>query len=370
MYPTLFTIPFLPTRVAEVKSYGVMMAIAFLTGIWMACRRAERSRENPEVAITMGFVALIAGVIGARAMFALHYWESHFAQQPCPIIAVLDIQRGGLEFWGGPLLTIPALLVYLKLVAKKSIRRYFDIAAPSLAWGLAITRIGCFLNGCCWGAVCVDRNDPGGEKVEYPWAVRFPYDSPAMVRQFQLGMLTLPMELVNVDTSSGERRPVPRARIDDMCRRTFSADRIPQSTCESAENTGAVNEGVDLRVHCDRFNTTPEELSALAQHYRSLPVHPVQIYECISALLVFGVLNRLFYRRHPSGTILPWFLVLYSVCRIALEFIRHDNPRDVVGLTISQAISMGMFAVGGILLLSMYSLARQGDLSDQVSMPG
>ncbi len=159
MYPTMFRLPFLPDWLADIKSYGVMMMIAFLTGIWLACRRAYKTQADPDVVINLGFIALILGVIGARAMFVIHYWETRFANQPNPLWAVFDIRAGGLEFWGGPLLVIPAIAIYLRYIAKVSARWYLDITIPSLAWGLAITRIGCFLNGCCWGAVCVQEHD-------------------------------------------------------------------------------------------------------------------------------------------------------------------------------------------------------------------
>src|SRR5262249_25487653 len=152
----------------------------FLTGIWMACRRAIRSQANPDTVLNLGFISLVFGVLGARIMFVWHYWDARFANLPHPYLSIFDLRSGGLEFCGGPLLTIPAVAIYLKYFAKASVRWYMDILAPSLAWGLAITRIGCFLNGCCWGSACVDEHDPARVKAQVPWAVHFPYGSPAM----------------------------------------------------------------------------------------------------------------------------------------------------------------------------------------------
>ena len=93
MYPTMFKIP-MPDWIpgffhssGDVKSYGVMMMIAFLTGIWLACRRAYRSQGNPDVVLNLGFIALVFGVAGARAMFVIHYWETRFANTPSPFMA-------------------------------------------------------------------------------------------------------------------------------------------------------------------------------------------------------------------------------------------------------------------------------------------
>jgi prolipoprotein diacylglyceryltransferase len=314
MYPTLFNIPYLPDWLAEVKSYGVMMMVAFLTGIWLACRRASKSQADPDIVLNMGFIALIFGVIGARLMFVWHYWDTRFATRENPLLAMLDIRAGGLEFWGGPLLVIPALVIYLRYIAKASSRWYLDITMPSLAWGLAITRIGCFLNGCCWGAVCVDQNDPARERAAIPWAVCFPYGSPAMGQQYNYGQLTLPKELILVQ-ASGESHPVPREYIEDFvgeegeayhqqkeaydkARRTYNDLRSSGGDEESLRKARARMEAAreDLEKHpgglalidqhCATYDITPEQLAQLSSHYHSKPVHPAQLYAVINGLLI------------------------------------------------------------------------------------
>ncbi|RIK62821.1 MAG: hypothetical protein DCC65_16880 [Planctomycetota bacterium] len=381
MYPTMFRIPFLPDWLADVKSYGVMMTIAFLTGIWMACRRADRSRANPDIVLNIGFISLICGVAGARAMFVLHYWDTRFANQPSPIAAIFDIRAGGLEFWGGPLLTIPAIAIYLHFIAKASPRWYLDMAAPSLAWGLAITRIGCFLNGCCWGAVCVDPSDPAHEKAQYPWAVRFPYSSPAMVQQYKFGQLTIPKELVCSFERSGESLPMPeeflkQALEDDSAtsRRLDERHRAAMNNLKAASASGPESEAFKaarqeeeaarrarmsfansaigiVEGQCQKYGMTVREMATLAAHYRSKPVHPTQLYETVSALLICLILSKLYYYRRRHGIVLPWFLILYSISRVIHESIRQDNPLDVGGVTISQAISAATFLAGILLLL-------------------
>ena len=119
MYPTLFKIPFLPDWLADVKSYGVMIMIGFLSAIYLACRRAYRSQADPDIVLNIGFISLVFGILGARMMFVLHYWDTRFANQPNPFAAAFDIRTGGLEFWGGPLLVIPVGLIYLRYIAKE-----------------------------------------------------------------------------------------------------------------------------------------------------------------------------------------------------------------------------------------------------------
>jgi len=376
----MFRIPFLPEWLADIKSYGVMMMIAFLTGIWLACRRAEKVQANPDIVLNLGFIALVGGVIGSRAMYVLHYWNERFANQDHPFLSIFDIRAGGLEFYGGPLLVIPAVALYTRYIAKASIRWYLDITMPSLAWGLAITRIGCFLNGCCWGAICVDAHDPAHERAAVPWAVRFPYGSPAMAQHYQFGERVIPKELIYV-LPTGESIPLPRDYLEaavaddggtlaELTRQRAAAHERLEAAVKSGADEAAQRplrarleqaEQALARYHtgspaalarqqAERFGLTPRQLADLAASYRSKPVHPTQLYETVTGLLLCWLLTRLFYYRERHGIIGAWFLILYAVARFLLELLRQDNPLDVGGLTISQAISLGTFLTGWLWL--------------------
>src|SRR5690606_8820432 len=86
------------------------------------------------------------------------------------------------------------------LIKRVPLRIYADAAMPSILLGMGIGRIGCYLFGCCWGSVC-----PTG----LPWAVHFPYGSPAYHRQWENRQVTTPAKLSLVDaTSLGG--PLPR----------------------------------------------------------------------------------------------------------------------------------------------------------------
>jgi phosphatidylglycerol:prolipoprotein diacylglycerol transferase len=382
MYPTVFQLPFLPAWLADIKSYGVMMMIAFLSGIWMACRRAMRSQANPDLVLNLGFLALVFGVLGARIMFVAHYWDTRFANQPYPWLAAIDIRSGGLEFWGGPLLAIPAIVIYLRYVTRASVRWYMDICAPSLAWGLAITRIGCFLNGCCWGSACVDEHDPAREKAAVPWAVRFPYGSAAMMQQFQFGQLTIPKELIV--SENGQNYVLPKECIDAAVKdQGHTLEVLTKAATAASENLARAKkqheskESIDsaeiaarkaqlaLNGH-DRtfvgqaerqarlYGLTPLQLLELSDRFRAKPAHPTQLYEMVSGMLICLFLTMMFYYRERHGIVLGWFLMLYSISRFLLELIRQDNPLDVGGLTISQAISIGTFLAGLAMVVMMY----------------
>jgi len=386
MRPTLFTIPFLPAWLGEIKSYGVMLMIGFLTGIWMACRRAERSRANPDIVLNMGFISLIGGIVGARAMYVIHYWADRFANQPSPLAAVFDIRAGGLEFLGGPILVIPALYIYLRFIAKVSTRWYLDMAAPALPWGLAITRIGCFLNGCCWGAVCTNPHDADHVQAGVPWAVHFPYGSPAMQQQYQFGQLTLPKELIWV-SPGGDSAPLPREAIEALLKGggTQSAElraNLDKATRDLTD-AGAKNAPADqlkalemevkaaqsaygnfthntlagiAEAQCNRYGLSAQELHDLAAHYEARPVHPTQLYAVLTGLLLTWILSVGYYYRRRHGVLLPWFLILYSIARFLEELLRQDNPLDFGfgGLTISQFLGLVLIPIGAVSLWYIY----------------
>ncbi|MCZ6815569.1 MAG: prolipoprotein diacylglyceryl transferase [Planctomycetota bacterium] len=387
MHPTMFEIPFLPDWLADVKSYGVMMTIAFLTGIWMACRRAIKSHGDPDVVLNMGFIALVCGIVGARIMYVIHYWDTRFAIQPSPIWAAFDIRAGGLEFLGGPILTIPVLMIYLKYIAKVSIRWYLDFSIPALPWGLALTRIGCFLNGCCWGAVCIDEQSVERDRASIPWAVRFPYGSPAMNQQFKFGQLSIPKELI-VITPMGEAYPLPREQIEEALAPEneagfdlFREYQAARQRLEEQIKQGAQRDEIEtlrnqvataLKKYsevnpragpvfdqCDRFGLTPAELRVLADQYRSKPVHPAQLYAVINGILLAGLLSLIFYYRRRHGVLLGVFLLIYPVSRFLLELIRQDNPLDYGGLTISQFLGLGVSLLGAVYMWYIYRLPEK-----------
>ena len=159
-----------------INSYGLMMAIGFLLGVYLASRRAKREGYDPEVVIDVGWIAIITGIIGARLLFVAQNIKA-FLDRPLDIIRV---DQGGLVFYGGFIAATVVVSIYLRS-KKLSIANALDFVTPSLALGLAFTRIGCFLNGCCWGDICRHPN-------WFP-AVQFPAGSFAHSQHVSLGLI-------------------------------------------------------------------------------------------------------------------------------------------------------------------------------------
>jgi phosphatidylglycerol:prolipoprotein diacylglycerol transferase len=138
-------------------TYGLFIAFAFLVGMWLAGREAERRGQDPRMVQDLGFLVLISAIVGARLFFVLVEWR-HFVDNP---LKIFEIWKGGLVFYGG--FTAAALAAVLYVRAKGlPTWEIGDIAAPSLALGQALGRVGCFFAGCCFGARC-----------DLPWAVTF-----------------------------------------------------------------------------------------------------------------------------------------------------------------------------------------------------
>lgn len=361
MHPEFFTLPILDI---EVKMYGFCLMVGFLSAVWLAMRRAQRVKADPDIVLDMSFLALLFGVGGARVFYVVHYWQSQFANVSNPLLAVIDIRGGGLEFLGGIVGALIAISIYA--VRKKvSMRLYLDILAPSVMWGLAFGRIGCFMNGCCFGGPCVVPST--GERL-YPWAVEFPFGSGAHLQQWEDRQVTVPAELITTKrewlqpslipasqlSMSVERRERPRRRFEELGKAYREAKAEGVNAEELAKLKAAAEaEWKKAKAHESKIAalrlaeqypsriepnrpTSVSELEGIAAEYQSVAVHPTQLYSSIHAFLLSGVLSTLFYLRKRHGMVIGALFVLYPIPRVLLELIRVDNPHDVGGLTVSQ----------------------------------
>lgn len=371
MYPVLFKIPGINY---EVPGYGVALMVGFLLSIMWAAQRALKSRANPDIVLNCGFIAIIGGVVGARFMYVMHYWEQ-FAHHGSPVgilFAIVDVRKGGLEVYGGFIAVALAVWIYLWRWGH-SVRWYLDIMAPSAALGMGIGRIGCYLNGCCWGGVCHDL----------PWAVQFPFGSPAEMRQWEdrLPEAGLPKELI---LSLDEQRsvPIPRealrvsdAELDaarqrfDVLRQEMAALQAQRAaSTDTAEitklNTAIAAKQRDLEPGADftghvgnlmsKYNLSAEKLRALAHVHPSLPVHPTQLYDTAGLIFLALLLDALYWRRTRDGQVIALFFVLQPPTRWLIEVLRADNPVDTAGFTISQFLALCLTLLGVVTLIALH----------------
>lgn len=147
MYPVIFELPeWLPLLGGEaVTSFGVFMLLAFLTGGYILRAEMQRMGEDPEKAWDLVFMAVVGGIVGAKAYYVLLNYEQLMADPFGLIFA-----RGGLVWYGGFLLAT-VLVIWEIRRQKLPLARMADAAAPALALAYAVGRIGCFMVGDDWG---------------------------------------------------------------------------------------------------------------------------------------------------------------------------------------------------------------------------
>lgn len=129
----------------KIYSYGFMLALSFFTGIWLAGRRAENRGVNRDILYDLSMILIICAVAGSRGLYILMHRDNYQS-----IIDIVALWQGGAVYYGGLVLAILGAFIYIR---RKDISFFLiaDICAPSIALGIFITRIGCFLSGCCFG---------------------------------------------------------------------------------------------------------------------------------------------------------------------------------------------------------------------------
>ena len=262
MHPTLLKISGL-----EFHAYPAMLAIAFLACTLWTVRNLQRHDPPIDGSPHGGLWVFVGALLGAKVFWILQYSEVQY------LYRAVFIWEGGLVFYGGLIGGALALIAYVRL-NHLPLGIVLDAAAPSLALGEAITRIGCFLNGCCWG-------HPG----HVPWAVCFPRGSHPFEQQLTDGLI---------------------------------------------------------------------KASAAA----SLPVHPTQLYMTAGLLVAFALLTLAWRVKHPAGTVVGLYLVLYGIIRFTVESFRGDSARSVSGMTVSQSISLGLAIAGLTLIIVLVARAK------------
>ena len=151
MYPEIFHISFLHT-------YGALVALAFLCGLWMAARLAKRDSLDVDAVTNLGIYCALAAIVGAKAMMLIV--DPRYRESPREIFTLDTLQAGGV-FYGGLLAALAVSWWYMRKTGLP-LWRTADVFAPGIALGHGIGRLGCFSAGCCWGVEC-----------HLPWAVTF-----------------------------------------------------------------------------------------------------------------------------------------------------------------------------------------------------
>jgi phosphatidylglycerol:prolipoprotein diacylglycerol transferase len=245
-------------------TYGVMVALAFLAGLWVTVRLARtRGMDTEKITNLVVYVAL-AGLLGAKILMQMFDWRGWGE-----VFTLNTLQSAGV-YQGGLILAM-AFAWYYTRKHNMAMLTTADLFAPGIALGHGIGRLGCFAAGCCWGVEC-----------KLPWAVTFH----------------------NPDAS--------------------------------------ILTGVPLET----------------------PLHPSQLYEFGTELILAAFLYKMYLRRPVDGRVIGVYLVVSSIARFAIEFTRNHEQALPFGLpfSLTQWIALGLLALGVIILLKTRTASSTGPL--------
>ncbi|MCX7994417.1 MAG: prolipoprotein diacylglyceryl transferase [candidate division WOR-3 bacterium] len=143
-----------------IPSYGTMLVISFIVALFLVKREAKKHGIAPVTIENLAFWLMVGVIIGGRILYVIFH-PSEFRD----VVSIFEIWNGGMMFFGGFIGAFIAGAIYVKK-QNLSIPALGDMVSPSIALGEFFTRIGCFLNGCCFGT-----------PTTLPWGVRFPAGS-------------------------------------------------------------------------------------------------------------------------------------------------------------------------------------------------
>lgn len=372
-----------PAYGLPIRGYGTMLLLAVASALLLAMYRAKSRGLDPALVINLAFWIILPGILGARLFHVVEYWPIHYGpvlrqQGPAAALAAAaNISAGGLVVYGsliGGLMGGTAFIVWHGLPCLVTM----DLIAPSLALGLAIGRLGCFLNGCCFGGAC-----------DLPWAVRFPPGSPAYEHQLEHGDLPIAGVRLGTDPAALTGPPViqsvlpgspaekagvkPGMHVSAVNGRDIAAEdvrsepRVMAPGCACCSQADRAESSVDSRRAGIRLllqavskaarDGLPVRLTLSTQEGKTLSwtdaaplpargeaLHPTQLYSSLNAVILLLVLLAFepFQKRH--GELFALLMTLYPISRFTIEIIRNDEPGAYCGLTISQVVSIAILA--------------------------
>ncbi|MDR3233094.1 MAG: prolipoprotein diacylglyceryl transferase [Planctomycetaceae bacterium] len=355
-----------------IRGYGLCLLTAVLVSLALVVRLAKKRNIPTESVYSLCIWAVVSGIVGARIFYVTEYWQDIICFDnadhlllPDTLFNIANIAGGGLVVFGSILGGIIGSAVFIRR-NKLPFFASFDAMAPALMLGISIGRIGCFLNGCCFGGVC-----------DLPWAVTFPADSPAHIHQIVHGDVFCgglkfketdgALTISEVQHGSGAAQAGLKS---GMAIRSIAAvageysGRLTVWQVRSVSELTALlrylyrfypkeNVRFDICMNPEQTETQPYYVPVMPPQV--LPVHPTQLYSSAAALAVCGILLVLgslpLYRRR-DGLVFATFLILYAAVRFVLEIIRTDEDSFLgTGLTVSQNICLAAGAVGIIFFI-------------------
>lgn len=317
-----------------IRGYGVMVLLGIVASVLLLVRESRRMGIHPDYMLSLTFLMVLFGFIGARIFYVIEYWSRFSAPTWGATLGnILKLTDGGLVVYGS---FIGACIAVVWFVGKHRLPllALADLLGPPIMLGLALGRIGCFLNGCCWGAMCGDS----------ALGVTFPQGSPPFVDQIENGTL-LDMRFEQHADGIYTIHHVEPNGLGDRAglREGDGIERmvLPDQTAFNRMRHGEKVPDARLSLLLADGQTVSWTFDQLPN--RTAPVYPAQIFSSINAALICLFLWAYYPFRQRDGEVAAFLVSLYPLTRILLEMVRTDEPGLLaidLKLTISQAISL------------------------------
>ncbi|KAA1259248.1 Prolipoprotein diacylglyceryl transferase [Rubripirellula obstinata] len=331
-----------------IRGYGMMLLAGVGSAVYLAAFRAKRRGIDPDLIYAMAPWAFIGGIAGARLFYVVQYRDQFFSGSIVESIGnVLRFTEGGLVVYGSFIGGGLAVAYYLYR-HRLPVLTFGDVIVPCMFLGVFFGRMGCLMNGCCYGGRC----EAG------PMAVQFPPEAKVYGDQIASGELlgfkydaeTRMIVEVRPDSLADQAGISVGSRLDELGPDYSTLDQAPRNL--PVED---VQSGVYVTVDGRRTRWTPSQLPA-----RALPVRAAQIISSGSSLVLCLALSALSFFRLRTGSVMFIGFAAYAILRFVLEWVRVDEAGQFgTSLSISQWVSVFVMAgsVAGLLWL-YYSKER------------
>ncbi|MGL4555037.1 MAG: prolipoprotein diacylglyceryl transferase family protein [Gemmataceae bacterium] len=331
-----------------IYGFGLMLFCAFVLCTWLASKRAPREGIHPDTVHDLAFWIVVSGLLGARTMSLLTR-EPPVASLGEFLSELPRIWDGGIVLYGSVLGGLAgfflAYFTYYGRTApgrkKLHILRFLDVVAPAVALGMVLGRLGCFLNGCCYGMVaCASCVSVG--------PVAFPLCAPPREVLVANGSQTVAGFTCVPDGDKG----VTVGVVDPSS--AAAAAGLTAGDVITAVNGNPVAAFDELSNEF-RFDRWPRGQTHLALAVagkgtltftpRTLGLYPTQLYEVVSMFLLLLVLLAYTPLRHNPGQVMALMMIGYGMHRFLNELLRDDpRPKGV------ESYGSVVLIVGGLAL--------------------
>ncbi len=337
-----------------IRGYGVMLLVGVLSAVGLAMVRAKRRGIDPDAILNMAPWVFIGGIAGARLFYVVQY-RDHFLTDSLAetIRRMLTFTEGGLVVYGAFICGSLAGAYYISR-HRLPLLKLGDAIVPCMFLGLFFGRIGCLMNGCCYGGQCEN----------YWAALQFPPGSPVYQDQATRGDLLG----LRFDPTSGNVTRISRGglaeqagielgsvveqiRMDDGYQEAFTKS-LPREQAPLG-----VIAMIDGKIH----RWSPDQLPQ-----RAIPVQPAQLISSISAIGLCLLLCAASYVVRRDGLVMLLGFASYAVLRFVLEIVRVDEQGQFgTDLSISQWVSIAVLTGS---LAGMIALYRRTNDAEQASL--